>query len=220
MTAPPAKILLALIGALALGVLLVWVGPTPDEGTAPAPAIGRAAKAAAALPPRQAALWASRVLARPLFSISRRPARENPKHPGEAAPGQARLSGIMVGRFGRRAIFAPEGGGKPLVLAEGASVNESTIARIMPNAVILASGAELRPSFDHNRQTNFTPAFQPGVPAFPNPNFPNNGFVPPGLQPPPQPPPADNDTGAAQPTAPLLPNPMFRGQTMPQRRDQ
>ena len=217
MTAPSPKLLLAVIAALALGVLLVWVAPAADETVARTPAIGRAAKAASGLPPREAGLWASRILARPIFSISRRPPRESPKKPGEAAPGQARLSGILIGHFGKRAIFAPEGGGKPLVLAEGASVNDSTIARITPNSVILASGVQLRPSFDRNRPTSFTPGFQPGVPAFPNPNFPNNGFTPPQPQPQPQ---GDSDNGAAQPATPLLPNPMFRGQIMPPRREQ
>jgi hypothetical protein len=207
--------------ALLLLLLLEWVVPAaglpPGAQTpihlAPPPRHG-------ALPARQAAGWAATILARPLFSISRRPPRVVEGGKLDTGAGQARLSGIMISPLGRRAIFAPDGGGKPLVLAEGSSVNDSIIRSIQPDRVILATGAVLHPTYDSNRSTlTTTSPFQPVLPNFANPAFnapslaPNGfnpGFQPPGFQPP-----------GFQPGTipPALQSPGFRGALMPQRRE-
>ena len=235
MIVPAARLLVGLAATLAVLLALEWAlpGRAAPEGVVPLARLRPAAQAAA-LPARQAVVWAGAVLARPVFSISRRPPRVTVKGPAEVAAGQARLSGIMITRSGRRAIFAPEGGGHALVLPEGASVNQSTIRSILPDRVVLAGGAVLRPSYDRNRPTATTPSsFQPVVPAFnpvfPNTNFPgtggvfgNNpnfgapGFVQPQVQPRViQPEPGDNDDVVQRPVVP----PIFRGTTIPPRRE-
>jgi hypothetical protein len=167
------------------------------------------------------------VLDRPLFSISRRPPKAT-AGPSAAAPDEARLAGILIGRFGKRAIFAPQGGGKPLVLAEGSQVNESSIRAIEPDRVILASGAVLKPEFDRNRvPTAFTPPFQPPVPNFPAPGFVGGNVAQPGFPRIPQIPQLQQPDGEAaqapppdgQPAQPPQPIPMFRGQNFPNRRE-
>jgi hypothetical protein len=227
MILPRLRLFAGLIAGLSLVLLLEWVVPggagpvgmangvlIPVHGSQPPP------------PERDAGGWATAILARPLFSISRRPPKLAAGRHDEAGQSEARLSGILIGRFGRRAIFAPDGAGKPMVLAEGASVNESTIQKILPDQVILASGTVLRPAFDHNRVPAYTPptAFLPVAPNFQNPAFPNGGFTPPtfnapgfnapGVQPAPQ-----NDADGAAPNPMPPAPPMFRGPMIPQRRE-
>ena len=233
MIAPAARLLVGLAALLAVLLGLEWALP---EQAAPAGVVPlarlRTAAPAAALPARQTAAWSGAVLARPVFSISRRPPRVTVRNPGEAAVGQARLSGIMITRSGRRAIFAPEGGGHALVLAEGASVNQTTIRSILPDRVVLAGGTVLRPSYDRNRSiVPTTPVFQPATPGFapvfPNANFPGSGgvfgtpnLIAPNFQPPVQPrvippEPGDNDDVVQRPVVP----PIFRGAPIPPRRE-
>ena len=188
---------------------------------------------APALAARDTSAWVGAILARPLFSTTRRPVRVVTRGVSAVAAGQARLAGIMITRSGRRAIFAPEGGGRQMVLPEGAAVNDSTIRRILPDRVTLASGAVLLPSYDKNRATTGTPGFQPfnpgfgnpgfGAPGFGNPGlnpgfpnpimpggFPNPAFQNPGLQQPP-----NEENGATPPQGPL----MLRSNMIPQRRE-
>jgi hypothetical protein len=212
------------LGALVFILLLEWVWPAPS----PPPITIHKPRVIDHAEPQEAARdtsgWADTILGRPLFSVSRRPPRAPSSSGSQTAVGQARLSGIMISAAGKRAFFAPEGGGKPLVLAEGASVNDSTIRRIQPDRVILASGAILQPTYDRNRSPSITPTFQPGLPnpgfsapgfqnpGFPNPNFPNPAFQNPGI---PQPPPGGEDGNAGNQPPPFPRNPMI-----PQRRDQ
>ena len=217
-----------LLGALSLVLLLEWVWPE-NAATGPgrlgwhvvppAPKAGFQARAVAE--------WAATTLARPLFSISRRPPKVETSAGPSAAPDQARLAGILIGRFGKQAIFAPEGGGKPLVLGEGAAINESVIRTIEPSRVVLASGAVLTPSFDKNRTPSapFIPGFQPAAPAF-QPGFPNGMMPQPGfpmqrsVMPPPQ---GEGADGAPPPGVPVpgmtQPVPVFRGPMIPPRRE-
>lgn len=90
-------------------------------------------------------------LARPLFSRDRRPtpavavAGENG---GMALP---RLAGILVGPFGRTALFAGGDGRKSLAVAEGGTVGPYTIKSIEPYAITVDGPDgehEVRPSFD------------------------------------------------------------------------
>ena len=222
------------LGVLTLVLMLEWVWPS-GGGEAEPPGGLHLPRGGpkSSFQARAAAAWAESVLARPLFSISRRPPRVEASAGNAAAPDQARLAGILIGRFGKRAIFAPEGGGKQLVLGEGASVNESTIRSIEPNQVVLASGTVLIPSFDKNRVPSlpFTPPFQPAMQGFPQPGFPN-GQMPGGgfpmqrsvmPQPAPENEAGDQQDGAAPPAVPVpgvpQPVPVFRGPMIPQRRE-
>ncbi len=221
--------LLGMLGLLAVVLALEWAWPAGQVGT-PAQLRREAALATSPVPaPRETSVWASAALARPLFSISRRPPRAEPGGHGTAAPGQARLAGIMITGFGRRAIFAPEGGGKQMVLAEGAAVNDSTIRAIQPGSVVLASGAVLRPAYDRNRVLSPSPLLGGFVPSFPSPAFPNPGFATPAVPGPtfapgvpnplfgtPAMPPASGEQG--QPTPPVPPQ-LLRGNLLPQRRE-
>jgi hypothetical protein len=227
------RVLGGLCAVLALTLGLEWVLP----GGSPQETAGHAvhlfsAGTHTALPVRETSGWAETILARPLFSISRRPPRVVAGKSSETPVGQARLTGIMISRTRRTAIFAPDGGGKPLVLAEGGSVNDSTIRSIQPDRVVMASGAVLRPSYDRNRVNGLstTPPFQPVMPNFANPGFAKPGFPPnnfgnPGLPPqgfnPVQPQAADENGGPPNPPQPLPPalqNPSLR-LMLPQRRE-
>ncbi len=240
-------LLWGVIGALVLLLVLEWVWPSGSTPAQRATAARVARQAHAAAPARTTAAWAQAILARPVFSLSRRPPKPVVTVHGQVVAGQARLAGILITRAGRRAIFAPEGGGRQLVLAEGASVNESTIRQIQADRVLMASGAVLRPTYDRNRVTTTTPPFQPFAPSFPapgfpagnpafpsqgfpNPGFPNPGMINPGFPNAPTPgvfPNANFNPGippvtppgeeAAVPPAPV-PMPM-RGNLIPQRRE-
>ncbi len=248
MTLQPRRLLWLLIGLLSACLAAEWLWP--DGGAAPPAAplrIGGRHAPAQTVPERDTAGWGDTVLARPLFSTSRRPPRVVASTRSDAAPSQARLAGIMITRYGKRAIFAPDGGGKQLILPEGAAINDSTISRIQPDRVTLASGTVLLPSFDKNRVGPIptTPPFQPAVagavggvfpppglpnpgipnPALLNPNFGNPNFpgMPGGLPPQAQNPAAAagddaNPQAPAQP-APVLPQ-MMRGTMIPPRREQ
>ena len=166
--------ILAGISVLLLAVLaLEWTGGG-EEPVVRAPAIH---KPSAAAPTdgeaRDTSEWADTILARPLFSSSRRPPKVA-KGAGTAGAPMPRLAGIMITPQGRHAIFAPEGGGKQLVLAEGASVNDVAIRSIQPDRVILASGTVLMLAYDKQRGTGTTT--QPFVPI--QPNLPQPGFAP------------------------------------------
>ncbi len=231
MRADLGRLLWGLLGALALLLVLEWVWPAGGvAGVTVSPAHVAVQARAPALAARDTSAWVSAVLARPLFSVSRRPPHVIPRGPGAVAPGQARLAGIMITRSGRRAIFAPEGGGKQMVLPEGAAVNDSTIRRILPDRVTLASGAVLLPTYDRSRAGTGAPGFQPfnpgpgnlglGNPGFATPNLGNPGFNPaipggfpnPAFQNPALPP---GEESGQPPPVPL----MLRGNMIPQRRE-
>ena len=231
------RVYYGVLGTLALVLALEWLWPAsaPSLLPPPKPRLINHAEGPK-LAERDTAAWGDTVLARPIFSVSRRPAKIVHSTGAVTAVGQARLSGILITSQGRRAIFAPEGGGHPMVLSEGAALNATTIRSIQPHSVTLASGAVLRPSFDRNRSlittAPFQPIIQPGFPnpgmtnpgfpnpnfqnpnfpnpAFPNPAFPNPGFQNPGIPPQPQ---SDDATAQVPPVQP------FVRPTIPQRRE-
>ncbi len=107
---------------------------------------------------------AAAILARPLFSISRRP----PAVKAGTAAGTddlPRLSGIMITGVQRHAIF--EGDGKPRITGIGDQVGDYRILAIMPSAVKVEGphGTELVSlAFDANKRTVLTPVFSgPGL---------------------------------------------------------
>jgi hypothetical protein len=91
-----------------------------------------------------------------LFNRDRRPTPPDAPSAsgGPATPdGLPRLTGVMVGPFGRSAIFAAPEGGKPTIVNEGSNVGVYTVSNIGPGEVTV-EGPEgtrvLHPMFDPN----------------------------------------------------------------------
>lgn len=217
MTAAMRRAALAVAGMLTVLLVLAWL-PTPEPPALPRPRpvqVGAAATAPDDAPDYDEI--ADTVLARPLFSIGRKPHKEavvSGRIGGDTMP---RLSGIMITPYGRRAIFTPDTG-KPQVLAVGATVAEHAIRAIDPDGVQLDGvPRKLRPTLDRQHAAQLTPniitpgmvpqPFQPGV--MPQP------FQPQPFQPP-QPPGAGED-GEPPAVAPIPPP--FRGPVVPRGRE-
>jgi hypothetical protein len=108
--------------------------------------------------------WVETILARPLFSPSRRPPSvATAGLAAEIIVGLPRLAGILVSPAGKRAIFAAGSGGKPLIVAEGDSVGKWTVRAIESSAVTLTGpdGARVL----HTSFQNSTAPAQPAQPA-------------------------------------------------------
>ena len=125
------QLLLGLLGALAV-LLALTIGyeifaPNTDEAGIAAPAAAHAAAPAASPANRgaagaQTASWVGAILARPLFSVSRKP-DGGPATAAAAASDDAtdlpRLTGVLMYGTTRHALFQPVGDVPPLVVGEG-----------------------------------------------------------------------------------------------------
>jgi len=121
------------------------------------------------------------ILARPLFSSTRRPPpRGGDNAMGDSGLADTRLTGIVVVPGHRIAIFAPLGA-KALVVSEGETVSGWRVERINPREVSLSgpSGTKtLQPKFDPNLTPPPSPTVGAGnpapapVPAAARPGFP------------------------------------------------
>src|SRR5262249_12983841 len=123
--------------------------PRPDELPRPTPA----AASTEAAPLDHTDDWVASILARPLFSPDRRTRADGPIASGAAPVGLPRLSGVLVGPFGRSAIFASDAG-KPLIVAEGSRVAAWTVRTIAAGSVeIVGPGGSqtLHPAFENTR---------------------------------------------------------------------
>lgn len=151
--------------AFGLAVTVAWeVGAfaPADRAAKPVPHASTAA-VVAPIPPDHMNDWLTTILARPLFSPDRRPPAAASAVSGERLAGLPRLSGVLVGPFGRRAIFASDGG-KPLVVGEGGRVADWTVRVIEAGAVEVAGPDGdhiLRPSFENMPEA----ASHPPIPA-------------------------------------------------------
>jgi hypothetical protein len=158
---------LLLVGCAAFGlILLVEIkAPEPTAVTAsapveqPEPAAALPQLTIAPIPPPIAA-----ILARPLFSPSRRPPQSNTgKVADDGGLADSRLAGIVIGAGRRFAIFAPEGA-KALTVTEGETVSGWRVESISAREVAL-SGPEgtktLQPKFDPNLAPPAEPAAPP-----------------------------------------------------------
>jgi general secretion pathway protein N len=145
-----------LLGAACAGAVALATQPAPNDTVEPKAGSGAGQPAAA--PPAaadsavdKAGRWESAVLARPLFNPDRRPVGQATAAAGEDA-GLPRLSGIMITPDGKSAIFAPAGGGKPAVVAEGGSLGGYVVRTISLDEVVLAGpdgSHSLTPTLDH-----------------------------------------------------------------------
>ncbi len=150
----PLLLLAAACACLLVGLLaLEYHSAVIREMRLPLPsspaASGRAASAVheAVLPdPAHVRDWTATILARPLFSQSRRPAATV-----TSGPQRPRLAGIVVGPAGRRAIFAGSGDARGVVAAAGQQAGAWRVVSIDADSVRVL-GPEgprvLRPSRD------------------------------------------------------------------------
>ncbi len=135
------------------------VAPSPIATTAPA-----APRAAADADPSRSV---EILLARPLFSQTRRaPSVTSPAAPiASTATPLPRMTGILIDGARRSAIFAPpatSGGGKPVIVAEGGHIGPFTVQTIEPQQVIV-----IGPEGKRTVRTSFDPTLQPPAPPQP-----------------------------------------------------
>jgi hypothetical protein len=162
---------LLLVGCVLLATILLFEITTPNHVPVVAGATAEQPDPPSAvrqLPTATAAPPVAAILARPLFSPTRRPA---PPSVGSATDdgglAQSRLAGIVIERGHRFAIFAPQGA-KLLTVAEGETVSGWRVESISSREVSL-SGPDgtktLQPKFD----PNLAPPAEPAAPAPPPP---------------------------------------------------
>jgi hypothetical protein len=144
------------VGCAAFGLILLAEINAP-EPTAIAPSAPveqpEPASALPQLPIAPAPPPIAAILARPLFSPSRRPPQSNTaKVADDGGLADSRLAGIVIGAGRRFAIFAPEGA-KAVTVTEGQTVSGWRVESISPREVAL-SGPDgtktLQPKFDPN----------------------------------------------------------------------
>ena len=144
--------------ALACVVLLELAGAATHAEAPPPARVARATAAPKrATPPAQIDRWVATILARPIFSASRRPVPGEVASADPATPDSLpRLSGVMVDRNSRRVIFAGANGGKPIVAEAGAHVGGFTVESIEPDGVtVTGPGGKrvLHPTFEAGGST-------------------------------------------------------------------
>jgi hypothetical protein len=163
----PAFAALLLAACLLVAALARELGTWSALGPADVPHARVPAVASPAAVPDHTADWVNAILTRPLFSPDRRPTGVATAAAGgrSEADGLPRLTGVLVGPFGRHAIFA-RSGEKPLVVAEGDKINGWTVRSIDIDTVKI-NGSDgvmtLHPSFGAFglAPNNAVPAGQP-----------------------------------------------------------
>jgi hypothetical protein len=86
----------------------------------------------------QVAAWMATSLARPLFSRTRQAPETGQAVAVAPPPPVPRLTAVLVGPFGRTAMFVATGdAGKPVVVQEGDKVGPYQVRRITPGAVVV-----------------------------------------------------------------------------------
>lgn len=133
MRATLAVLLVAIAGLVTTLAWELGAFAAPDAPIVPRPHVAVAAAPAEAAPDHTRE-WIAAILARPVFSPDRRPAAMAAAAGVRLPEGLPRLSGVLVGPFGRSAIFAVEGR-KPLVVDEGARIDVWTVRTIDADAV-------------------------------------------------------------------------------------
>ena len=154
------SIFVALVGLVGGLAAALYVQLSSDD-SAPAQAApvdyrpeATVSQAATAVMEERTDVQVTAVLARPLFDPRRRP----PMAGSAVSPtaGLPRLTGVIVGTFGRRAIFAGPPGGRSLVVQEGEQIEAYVVQSIGPGETVVL-GPEgrrvLHPAFDPNGQS-------------------------------------------------------------------
>lgn len=148
------------------------LAPQPVEHSEPPPALHRMPSAPAVEP-------VAEILARPLFSSTRRPPTATGDANTDTGLDDTRLTGIVIEPGHRLAIFAPNGA-KALMVTEGGTVAGWRVDSITPQEVSL-SGPDgtktLQPKFDPNLVPPPEPAPTPPAPPPPEARPPRPGGV-------------------------------------------
>jgi hypothetical protein len=176
------------------GIIVVELKPASDEEVVVSASSAQTGAAAAVhrQPSTHVDELLATVLARPLFSSTRRPPQSAANGPSNADLGDTRLTGIVTEPGLHLAIFAVNGA-KPLRLTEGEDVSGWRIESITPREVSLSGPGGTK---------TLEPKVDPNLVAPPAPTPPVN----PGARPPVQPPVA----AVAPPrpgVPPMIPNP-------------
>jgi hypothetical protein len=141
--------------------------------------------------------WVATALARPLFSRDRKPTPAAPKGGGPALSSLPRLTGVVVGSFGRIAIFASGGDQKPIAVSEGKTLGPYRVQTIVPGSVTvtgpdgervvsLTADAATRQALEAEmpQQPQVVPGQPPGIlPGVRVPGLPNGAMPRPNLRP-------------------------------------
>jgi hypothetical protein len=152
-----AWLVLALVATFLVGLLTLELGASgPMEDATGIVPLRHAPLARARAPTEDPVdhtdAWVQHILARPLFSRDRRPTPVIAKAGSDPLLASLpRLTGVLVGPFGRSAIFASDSGGKALVIVEGGNVGPYTVQAIEPGRVTIAGPEgvrQLQPSYD------------------------------------------------------------------------
>ena len=189
------RLVLSLLGAAAavLALLILWEALAPDteEAAAPTPAAAAHDQAAAASRPAPAGAeitrWVNTILARPLFSVTRKPdATASNAGPAITDDHQdlPRLSGILTVGNTRHALFQPSGDVPTLTVGEGELVAGWNVVKIGLDSVTLKGPngeTTLEPKFDENLTPAAPPApvyTKPATPATARPGTPQTSGQP------------------------------------------
>ena len=182
--------LLALIAAALVGLIAIELtlssGGDPEAGSAP----GTQAAETDVAPQggdSSPADFATTILARPLFRPDRHPFPTGDQDVSTAPVDLPRLTGILMSDDIRRAIFAPDGADKAIVVAVGESVGDWRVQEIAADSVTMVGPdgtRRLRPKFAANpapatpgAPDATPPEPAPPVPAAPLPQVPTRGAV-------------------------------------------
>ena len=162
---------LLIVGCLVFGsIIFVELGPAGSQDAAVAEAATRTDTAPAARRPQNPRIdeLLTAILARPLFSSTRRPPQITSSETTDSDLADTRLTGIITEPGRRIAIFAVSGD-KPLRVAEGDAVSGWRIESITPREVSLSgpTGTKtMQPKLDPNLAPPPVQA-PPGTPARP-----------------------------------------------------
>jgi hypothetical protein len=138
----------ALVTAAALAGTIYWEAQdpaAPDATATPGRSAAIGIAHAAPAPDTNDVMqgWVATALARPLFREDRRPIR-SAADDGQKGDGPARLTGVITGPFGNRAIFMSGANAKPVVVSEGAHVSDFVVRAIEPGQVVVEADGMVR----------------------------------------------------------------------------
>jgi hypothetical protein len=138
---------IALLASALLLATISWeaggfTGPVPGEAAVRPPVPALVLDAPEPDTAGVAEGWVGTALERPLFRENRRPAKASSDPAKIDEP--MRLTGVMTGPFGNRAIFSSANSVKSVVAEGGAHVGDFVIVSIEPGRVVVESGGDLR----------------------------------------------------------------------------
>ncbi len=176
--------LLVVIEAIGGEARLARIGAPPPPPPKVVPTAAPAAEAAAV--PSELDGWARMALARPLMSMTRRPAASANDTDSGSGNGLPRLAGTIIGGDQPIAIFARPGPNKPIIVHPGGTVGIYKVTEILADRVVLEG-----PDGKQTLRASFGPPFvsgysntvgTPGMPYIPPPGM-TPGLVRPPVMP-------------------------------------